>query len=263
MTGAIERYTKRVTDLLRGTSYRPVPTAIGGTDCYGTLAGAPTPGPDVPFVACNIISWGADMDKEKEAWDQMIKNHKISLAITHPTASIISMQGPPDVGRGFPLIMAQNYAKLRRSIRGNLAFFDVDIVAYNPCDPFDEDFDIGLTDCDDLWPMQPFNAGVQFVKDTPGAQKYLDMVMEMTFAIPGNMDPWYCQQISMGTVYHMLKNEVKFAIFPHEKYNFTPAGLSFEETDAYFVHARGPRKNLHYEYTKRLVERSGYATESA
>ena len=253
--GAIAAYTERVRTLLRDSSYRPVPAEAGGDNPY-VLFPTQQSGPGISFVVAYLFAMTPEMEAEKEAWLQMVRNFNLSFGLTHPTCAIAALKAPAvKDGRHFPLAMAKTYAQVRRSMRGNLLFADVDIVAYNPCDPFENDFDVGLTDCDDLWQQQPFNAGIQFYKDTPAAQKYLDTVMEIAWCIPGNSDPWYAQQIAMGIAYHMLKDEVNFKVFPHERYNFTPEGLRYERTDAYFVHARGPRKNLHFEYTKALVER--------
>lgn len=253
--GAIKAYSDRIAEMLVKQEFKPVPEDALGLQPYERLD---VQGNDLsfPFTTCYVFGWAPEIEKERKAWEQMVHNFKASLAYTYPTSKVCNIDLTLDNPRQFPLFMAQAYAKFRRSLRGNLLMADVDIVAYNPADPFSEDFDVGLTDCEDLWPMMPFNAGVQFYKDTPGAQKYLDLVMQLACAMPSNTDHWYMQQLAMSQAFHMLKDEVKFLIFPYEEYNFTPLSNMYEETDAYFVHARGQRKNLHVEYVKQLAKRS-------
>lgn len=246
-------YSNRIAEILRESRHKPVGPQLGALAPYEPLA-VDTPA-GASFLAYFLVGWTPKMRLEEDAWKAMIANFQASLQLMHPSVALASTQIELEDGRYFPLYMSQAYAKMRRSVRGNIAFMDFDIVAYNRCDPFEDDFDVGLTDCEDLWPMQPFNAGVQFYRDTPAAQEYLDLVMEMTCCIPGNMDPWYCQQISMGTAYHMLKDRVKFKIFDHTEWNYTPPGSMYVPTDAYFVHARGQRKNLHQVYIAELIKR--------
>lgn len=255
--GAIQEYSDRIKQRLRGSSYRPVPHDPRGIDMYvpSEIRGDNVRA-DAPFTFCSALAWSPEMKEQRGAWESLAKTAHTSWAITYPDANAVHVD-VGDVARGavFPLIASQMYAKYRRSIRGNLCLVDLDVLAYRPADMFAVDFEVGLTDCDDLWPGQPFNAGVQFYKDTPGAQKFCDTVAEITWAIPGNMDPWYSYQLATRVAYDMLKHEVNFVIFPHDRYNFTPTD-GFVETDAYFVHSRGDRKNMQFDYYKRLVERT-------
>jgi len=257
--GAILDYSGRIREKLRGSAYRPVPKIPGGIDMYQPIP-APAPGPDfdpaAPFTACYVLAWSKEMEAERKAWENLIATAQTSIKLTYPGANVLTSDlGSISQGVAFPIVVAQVYAVFRRSVRGNLMFLDADVLAYNRTDPFALDFDVGLTDCEDLWPMQPFNAGVQFVKDTPGAQLFCDTAAELAAACPGNMQPWYAYQLAMRIAYDMLKDRVKFVVFPYDRFNFTPES-DFEETDAYFVHSRGQRKALQFEYFRRLKARS-------
>jgi hypothetical protein len=98
----------------------------------------------------------------------------------------------------------------------------------------------------------PFNAGVQFYKDTPGAQKYLDTVMEIAHDIPQGVAPWFVNQMAMRLAYEMLRGEIKVKIFPHALYNFVPDIV--QPTEAYFVHLKGQRKSMVREYLRPVLE---------
>jgi hypothetical protein len=186
-----------------------------------------------------------------EAWGLLVQGFRLALATLYSDCRVATVAF--DVGKGFvPMVGTQAFAKMRRSFRGNMVFLDPDVIAYRRCDPFDGDFDVGLTDSRETWPIMPFNAGVQFYKDTPGAQKYLDTVMEIAHDIPQGVEPWFSNQMAMRLAYEMLRGEIKFKIFPHALYNYVPE--VFAPTDAYFVHLKGQRKSMVREYLKPVLE---------
>lgn len=255
--GAILEYSDRVTRLLADASYRPVPVTPGGADMYRPMTQSPGAefNPDAPFTVCYLVGWSPELQEQRKAWEQLATASQHSVRLTYPEANVVTLDiGNVTKGESFPLLAAQYYALLRRSIRGNIVFLDTDVLAYNRFDMFALDFDVGLTDCDDLWPMQPFNAGVMFSKDTPGAQRYWDTAAEVAWALPSNFAPWYAYQIGLRTAYDMHKGETEFVIFPHEQFNFTPE-RDLEQTDAFFVHSRGMRKNLQFDYIRKLIAR--------
>jgi len=253
--GAIKDYSDRVKRLLWDAHYRPVSYDPKGIDPYTPAKLEGEYNADAPFTVATVQAWSPELEREPEAWKSLFATAKHSWALTYPTANHVHIEaGTIPSGKVFPIVAAQTYAKLRRSVRGNLIIADLDVIAYHPTNPFEMEFDVGLTDCDDLWPSQPFNAGVLFLRDTPAAQDFCDTCAQITTAIPGNIDPWYMYQIAMRIAYDMLRETTEFMVFPHAEYNFTPEDV-FEETDAFFVHSRGQRKNLQYEYYKRLLAR--------
>ena len=184
-------------------------------------------------------------------WKMLVQGFRLALGTLYPDCRVATVSFQTEKAL-VPMVGTQAYAKMRRSFRGNLVFLDPDVITYRRCDPFEEDFDVGLTDSRETWPIMPFNAGVQFYKDTPGAQKYLDTVMEIAHDIPQGVSPWFSNQMAMRLAYEMLRGEVKFKIFPHAHYNFVPDIV--QPTEAYFVHLKGARKSMVREYLVPVLE---------
>lgn len=207
---------------------------------------SPGQNPAVPITFGYVF-----VDFGDEAWRMLVQGFRLALATLYPNCVVATVGFDADKSL-VPMIGTQAYAKMRRSFRGDMIFLDPDVIAYRPCDPFEADFDVGLTDSRETWPIMPFNAGVQFYKDTPGAQKYLDTVMEIAHDIPQGVAPWFSNQMAMRLAYEMLRGEVKFKIFPHELYNFVPDIV--QPTDAYFVHLKGARKSMVREYLVPVLE---------
>jgi len=206
-----------------------------------------------PYTFVSLFVWTPKVEQQRLGWEKLIQGHKLAANITHPKAAV--MQSTFKLDDDFNLVpglASQYYAKMRRSVAGNIVFTDVDVVAYRPCDPFQHDFDVGLTDCADQWPSMPFNAGVMFARDTPKAQEFYDTAMEATMQFPANMNPWYAYQVGLRTAYDMLKHRVNFRTFPHALFNYVPEIVA--PTDAYFVHLKGQRKNMMREYIVPVLE---------
>jgi hypothetical protein len=235
-----DEYTARVDAALRQPPRRLESSKLGPYEA------APGERPPVPITFGYVfVNYG------DEAWGLLVQGFRLALATLYPDCRVATID--LDVDKDFvPMVGTQVLAKLRRSFRGNMAFLDPDVIAYRRCDPFDADFDVGLTDSRETWPIMPFNAGVQFYKDTPGAQKYLDTVMEIAHDIPQGVYPWFTNQMAMRLAYEMLRGEVKFKIFPHALYNFVPDIV--QPTDAYFVHLKGQRKSMVREYLRPVLE---------
>ena len=214
----------------------------------------PDKAPDPCTFVC-VLSWTKYMELNRVGWESIIAGWKLALSINYPKAFILDANVRPlQDHRMFPV---QNYctlARLRKSLRGNIAVVEADVVANAPTNPFENDFDVGLTESSALWPLMPFNGGVVFLKDTPGAQKYMDTIVDYMMEFPGNADNWYIPQIAMYAAWNALKNEVNFKIFPSDMYNYVPE--IFAPTDAYFVHLKGEhRKKLQRDYVLPLIEK--------
>ena len=184
-------------------------------------------------------------------WKLLVQGFRLAVATLYPECQVATVGFTTEYDK-VPMIGTQAYAKMRRTFRGNMVFLDPDVICYRRCDPFEADFDVGLTDSREKWPFMPFNAGVQFYRDTPGAQKYLDAVMEITNDIPQGVAPWFVNQMAMRLAYEMLRGEVKFKIFPHARYNYAPDVVA--PTDAYFVHLKGTRKRMVKDYLVPVLE---------
>jgi len=199
-----------------------------------------------PITFCYVfVEYG---HPEAAVW---LQYWKAAISHTYPDCAWATLpyQTPQS---SFVAARCQAYAKMRQLVRGNLVFLDVDCLAYSRCDPFVDDFDIGLTTSEKTWPLMPFNGGVIFSKDTPGAQAFFDRVKEGSNNIAEGMQDWWLDQLSMRLAYDQMKDDkVKFKIFPHEMYNFVPDGP--QATDAYFVHCKGDRKYLLRQYLATIL----------
>lgn len=231
------------------------------TDAAARLAAGPGPSPlpyvlpyeaatfDAPPAAVTFAF--AFVDYGDVLWRQILNSFKLSLHTVYKNCNIANV--PFECAKeDFNKAYLQTYAKMRRSIRGNITFLDTDVIANRYCDPYTEDFDVGLTDSAITYPLMPFNAGVLFTKDTPGAQLFMDAVMEYANQQP-DAPYWYLNQIAMYTAYLNLKDRVKFKIFPNALYNHTPDEAG--PTDAYFVHLKGQRKHLVLPYLRESMAR--------
>jgi len=231
------------------------------TDVAARLAAGPAPSP-MPYVSpyeaaafeappADVTFAYAFVDYGDITWRRIVNSFKLSLHTVYKSCNLANI--PFECAKDdFIKAYLQSYSKMRRSVRGNITFLDTDIVANRYCDPYTEDFDVGLTDSTITYPLMPFNAGVMFTKDTPGAQLYIDAVMEYANQQP-DAPYWYLNQIAMYTAYLNLKDRVKFKIFPNALYNYTPDADA--PTDAYFVHLKGNRKHLVLPYLRRSMER--------
>lgn len=209
-----------------------------------------------PIVFCHGFAWTEASKEERAGWQQVRVGHCLSLTATYPDCATTSIEVHVDKSENWPVVAAQVYAKQRRSLRGNLAFLDVDVVAFRRDEHiFDGDYDVGLTDSWEFWPLMPFNGGVIFAKDTPGAQLFFDRAMEYAGTVPANMPTWYAYQLALGLAYQRLKNDVKIKLFPKEEYNWTPEAFD-PDAPAYFVHCKGARKHLFAQYVRAVLERA-------
>lgn len=247
----LDRYTAETRELLKGTSHKKLEVTADSLNPYvpDTVAGPPQTG---PFTFAWAFIWTKPALEQKPAWEALIGGFKIALAQIYPDCQVAHASYNVDDPKFVVLALAQFYAKMRRTVRGNLIFIEADVVCNRRCDPFEADFDIGLTDCKDQWPMMPFNPGVMFVKDTPGAQKFLDTAMEYACALPQNFPLWYAYQIGLSHAYLVLKDEVNIKIFPYAEYNWPPE--VYAPTDAYFIHLKGNRKRMQREFVVPLLE---------
>lgn len=192
------------------------------------------------------------VDFGDEGWKILVQGFRLAIATLYPEAAVATVNFVVEHRDLVPVVGTQAYAKLRRTFRGDLILIDPDVICRRRCDPFGLDFDVGLTDSKEKWPFMPFNSGVQFYKDTTGAQKYLDTVMEIASHIPQGIAPWYANQQAMRLAYEMLRGEVRFKIFPHEQFNYSPDVVA--PTDAYFVHLKGTRKKMIRDYLVPVLE---------
>jgi len=247
----IERHSAEVKALLKDASYKRVDATKGGFDPYvpSEIGEAPIG----PMTFAWGFAWTPQLEPQRAAWENLIRGFKLALGTVYPDCGVATIEVTCDDSRHVPLALAQVYAKLRRTVRGPMVIIETDVVCNARCNPFEADFDIGLTDCQDRWPMMPFNAGVIFIRDTPAAQRFLDTAMEYACNVPQNCDQWYAYQFGLSHAYLALKDEVNIKIFPHEQYNATPS--VFEPTDAYFIHLKGQRKSMQRDFVLDLVER--------
>ena len=247
----IARHTAETRELLKDASYKRIDATKGGFNPYdGHSETPPNTIGSMTFVWA--FSWTPEIEPNRAGWEQLIQGFKLALSVIYPDCGVISTDVKVEKSRQFPMALAQIYAKTRRAVRGPLVILEADVVCIKRCDPFEAEFDIGLTDCQDQWPMMPFNAGVMFARDTPNAQRFLDTAMEYACNIPQNCDPWYAYQFALSHTYLALKDEVRIKVFPHEEYNHTPTVYS--PTDAYFVHLKGDRKAIQRDYVLPLLE---------
>lgn len=248
----IEQHSAEAKHRLRDASYKRLdPAKFGGFDAYQA---DPHSAPKTigPMTFAWAFAWTPQAEQQRKAWESIIYGFKVSLSLVYPDCGVAFSELQVGDGRQVPLILSQVYAKMRRGIRGPMVIVEADVVCNRRCDPFENDFDVGLTDCQDKWPMMPFNAGVIFAKDTPNAQRFFDAAMEYTCNIPQNYDPWYAYQFGLSHAYLALKDEVNIKIFPYEEYNYTPT--VYAPTDAYFVHLKGQRKAMQRDYVLPLIE---------
>lgn len=261
---AIDQYTKDVTELLNSDAKQRVDPAwnIMPYDPIDIVyEDDKTP---QPFTIVAAWVWTEFARLQREPWEAMQKGFMLAANMAYPEAKVVRLDLPDMIAkrpghddgswRIIPQMFLQAFAKARRSVRGPMACLDMDVVCNRPCNPFESEFDVGLTTSKEMWPMMPFNGGVHFYHDTPGAQLYLDMVMELTCSWPANSDPWYSSQLAQMQAYLHLRDRVKFKFFPHDLYNYTPE--VYHPTDAYFVHLKGlHRKGLHRDYVLALLEK--------
>jgi hypothetical protein len=245
----LDRYSAEAAALLKDASYKRIAVAPGGFDPY-TPADLSSPRQG-PMTFAWGFSWTPKLEQQRPAWEMLVHGFKLAMGHTYPDCDVATMEVMVDSDRNVPMALAQVYSKFRRSIRGPMVVIETDVVCNRRCVPFEHEFDIGLTDCQDQWPMMPFNAGVMFAHDTPGAQRFLDAAMEYSCNIPQNFDPWYAYQFGLSHAYLALKGEIKIKIFPCKEYNYTPT--VYAPTDAYFVHLKGDRKRMQREFIAPLI----------
>lgn len=249
----IEQHSADTHELLKDASHKKINPSMG-FDPYSIDGNERIiPPEDSPFTFAWAFAWTKAIEPNKAAWEQLIQGFKLALGLTYPKARIAHAPLGVEEGRLVPFALGQMYAKFRRLIAGPMIYIEADVVCNRPCNPFEGlSFDIGLTDCGDMWPMMPFNPGVMFANDTPGAQLFLDTAMEYACNFPQNSDPWYLYQLGLSHAYLALKDQVKVQIFPHDEYNHSPD--NGEPSDAYFVHLKGDRKRFQRDYVVPLLE---------
>ena len=204
------------------------------------------------FTFMSAFLWSPEADKQKQAWQQLIAGMRMAAEAVYPGSKFAWFEGRVDSAARVPQALSKLYARARRELRGNLVIIEADVVCNKPCDPFEGDFDIGMCDAKDKWAMMPFNPGTMFLKDTPGAQLFMDRASEYACHVPGNFPAWYAFQLAVGYAYMALKDEVKFKVFPNAEYNHNPD--IYAPTDAYFVHLKGNRKQMQRDYVMPVVE---------
>ena len=240
----IDKYTKLIKDSIQNPKCNDLENS--GLKPYGISEFISGGSSKVPMTFCySYVDYGMEED------NQALKYFKASVATTYPDCAWAEIPFKCSFDALIP-VRTQAYAKMRRSIRGNIIFIDTDIICYKRVNPFEVDFDVGLTDSFKTWPLMPFNGGIKFVKDTPAAQTYMDLVMEIACNTCEGISGWWTDQLAMRLAYEMLKNEVNFKIFPHQLFNFTPEGV--QATDAYFVHLKGDRKQYMRQYLATVLE---------
>jgi hypothetical protein len=246
----IDRYTVETREELKG------PTAAhricGPRDILHPYEAGPPPAQTGPFTFVSAFMWSPEANAQKQAWTQLVTGMRLAAGEIYPDCPFAWQEFQIGKSDYVSQVLAQYYAKARRTIRGNLVFIEADVVCIKRCDPFEADFDIGIPDAKDKWAMMPFNPGVMFVKDTPGAQRFLDTTMEYASHIPGNFPVWYAYQLALGYTYMALKDAVNIKVFPHAEYNWSPD--VYAPTDAYFVHLKGGRKAMQREYIVPIIE---------
>lgn len=247
----LDRYTAETREKLQTVGPHPFAEQAQGLQPYkiGATQGVT---PSGPFTFAWAFIWSKEAREQKQAWDHLLTGFKLAMHEMYPNCTVASSEFNAESAQHVALILAQYYAKMRRTLRGNLVYIEADVVCNKPCDPFEADFDIGIPDCKDQWAMMPFNPGVMFVKDTPGAQLFLDTAMEYATHVPGNFPTWYAYQLALGYTYMALKDRVNIKVFPHEEYNWSPD--VYAPTDAYFIHLKGPRKKMQRDYIVPIIE---------
>ena len=161
-----------------------------------------------------------------------------SIAAVYPGAKVVNCAVPC----GFEVAMAaraQCYADLRKKVRGNLILCDTDIEARKPFEGWDGLWEIGLTESQEKTPLMPFNGGMIFCKDSPGAQHFLDEVRWASNIVPqGFQYLWYIDQLALG---YVAKGNPAVKVFGPE-YNYVPR-FNGDKPDVYFMHYKGQRKS--------------------
>ena len=246
----LDRYTAETREELKDAS----PHRISGQRdiLHPYEAGSPPEPRPCPFTFASAFLWSPEANAQKQAWTYLITGMKLAANVLYPDCPLAWSEFQIAKVDYVSLVLAQFYAKTRRTVRGNLVYIEADVVCNKRCDPFEADFDIGIPDAKDKWAMMPFNPGVMFVKDTPGAQRFLDTAMEYASHIPGNFPAWYAYQLALGYTYMALKDEIAIKVFPHAEYNWSPD--VYAPTDAYFVHLKGPRKAMQRDYIVPIIE---------
>jgi len=247
----IDRYTAETREELKGPTARH--RISGAQDILRPYEAGPAPDAKPgPFTFVSAFMWSPEANAQKVAWQHLITGMKLAAGEVYPDCPMYWSEFSIGSAQHVSQVLAQYYAKARRTLRGNVVFIEADVVCIKRCDPFEAEFDIGLPDARDKWAMMPFNPGVMFIKDTPSAQRFLDATMEYASHIPGNFPAWYAYQLALGYSYLALKDEVNIKIFPHEQYNWPPD--VYAPTDAYFVHLKGARKAMQRDYIVPLIE---------
>lgn len=247
----LDRHTAETRELLKDASRHKVTGPANALHPYeaGSTANIVQKG---PITFASAFMWSKEIEPQRQAWQHLTTGFKAALSEVYPDCTLMwsefNIPSPAHVA----IVLGQYYAKMRRALRGNLIYVEVDVVCNKRCDPFEADFDIGIPDCKDQWAMMPFNPGVMFVKDTPGAQRFLDTAMEYACHIPGNFPSWYAYQMALGCAWQALKDEVNIKIFPNEEYNWSPD--VYAPSDAYFIHLKGARKQMQRDYIVPLIE---------
>lgn len=224
------------------------PLVLPDLNPYQPLDNAETEPRDGITIAYAHVDYGDEM------WDRIERAFKLCAGTVYPQTRLVNLPFKCEK-QWFLLAQAQVYARIRRSLRGNMMFLDTDVLCNVPADPFVEDFDIGLTTTAETFPLMPFNAGVVFAKDTPAAQEFMDAVMAFANHYPVVDSFWYLNQIALAAAYMRLKDRVKIKVFPHELYNFAPNGI--EPTAAHFIHLKGNRKGMLVDFLRQVMRRHG------
>ena len=247
----IDRHTAEVRELLKGTGHKPVALRPGRTNPYeaSKIEGVKQTG---GMTFAWAFGWSKEAEAQRPAWEHLIRGFQVCLGEVYPECQVANSIFKIEKSADVALMIAQYYAQMRRSLRGNLVYIEVDVVCNKRCDPFEADFDIGIPDAPDSWAMMPFNPGVVFSRDTPGAQKFFDTAMEFACDIPGNFPQWYVYQLALAHTWHVLKDVVNIKIFPNEVYNYSPD--VYAPSDAYFIHLKGPRKAMQRDYVVPIIE---------
>lgn len=247
----IDRHTAEMRLRLRDASHKPVVVQPGMINPYtaSAVTGVQQPG---PMTFAWAFGWSKEAEAQRPAWESLIRGFQLCLGEIYPECKVANSTFTIAKSEDVAIMIAQYYAKTRRSLRGNLVYIEADVVCNRRCNPFEADFDIGLPDSADGWAMMPFNPGVVFSRDTPGAQRFFDTAMQFACDIPGNFPKWYAYQMALMHTWHVLKDEVNIKIFPHQEYNYPPD--VYAPTDAYFIHLKGPRKAMQRDYVAPVLQ---------
>ena len=246
----LDNYTAETREKLKDASWCRVGEKIDLLQPYE--AGPPLAPTTAPFTFASAFMWSPEANAQKPAWMALVAGMRMALGKIYPDCPHAWSEFTIDSAKHIALVLAQFYAKTRRTARGNLVYIEADVVCNKRCNPFEADFDIGICDSKEKWPMMPFNPGVMFAKDTPGAQKFLDTAMEYASHIPLGFSAWYAYQVGLSHAYLVLKDKVNIKVFPHAEYNWSPD--VYAPTDAYFIHLKGPRKGMQGEYLAAIAE---------